>query len=437
MTVQGCSDQPLVLVSADTHIGPRLKDLRDYCPADFLDDYDSYLDALKQAAKNSPFGWDKEDPQVQAVLRNGQTRGHFDMQARLADMDADGVAAEVIFHGSQNGQPVPFADTDFFGSLTRRDSTQVSARKRELEAVGIRMYNRWLADVCSIEPERHVGLAHLPIWDIDSTLAEVAWAREAGLRGINFPAPRTGVVEYDRPDWEPFWSVCEDLGMALTTHAGAGNSWAPVGPHSSAVVLLETAGGWMSRRGVHWMIFSGVFYRHQKLRMVLTEQPGSWWTSYLAELDMVYRSAPARRVREVIPELPSEACRRSLYVGASFIAPFEAFDAERDGYADRLLWGSDYPHVEGTWQAMPEIDTPTTHLALRHALAGRSADTIRAITGENAVGVYGLNLDALRTVAARINAPTLEEISVPLNTSALPEGVREYSLAFRDAAAWV
>ena len=193
----------------------------------------------------------------------------------------------------------------------------------------------------------------------------------------------------------------------------------------------------MSRRGVHWMIFSGVFHRHQKLRMVLTEQPGSWWTDYLAELDMVYRSAPARRVREVVPELPSEACQRSLYVGASFIAPFEARDAERDGYADRLLWGSDYPHVEGTWQAMPDSESPTTHLALRHALAGRSADTIRAITGENAARVYGLDLDALHEVAARINAPTVAEVGVPLDIGDIPEGVREYSLAFRDADTWV
>ena len=193
----------------------------------------------------------------------------------------------------------------------------------------------------------------------------------------------------------------------------------------------------MSRRGVHWMIFSGVFFRHPRLRMVLTEQPGSWWSAYLAELDMVYRSAPARRVREVIPELPSEACRRSLYVGASFIAPFEALDAEREGYADRLLWGSDYPHVEGTWQALPDSDSPTTHLALRHALAGRSADTIRAITGENAVRVYGLDMAALRKVAARINAPTVTEISAALDISDVPDGVREYSLAFRDADAWV
>jgi predicted TIM-barrel fold metal-dependent hydrolase len=183
------------------------------------------------------------------------------------------------------------------------------------------------------------------------------------------------------------------------------------------------------------MLFSGVFFRHRRLRMVLTEQPGSWWNSYLTELDMVYRSAPARRLRQTVPELPSEACRRSLYVGASFTAPFEALEAERDGYADRLLWGSDYPHVEGTWQLLP--GTATTHLALRHAFAGRTRATIRAIAGENAAGVYGFDLAALRRVADRINAPTTREVSRPLLEVEVPEGLRDYSLAFRGDATWV
>jgi len=74
---------------------------------------------------------------------------------------------------------------------------------------------------------------------------------------------------------------------------------------------------------------------------------------------------------------------------------------------------------------------------LRHALAGRTAETITAIAGENAVRVYGLDLDALRAVAGRINAPTVDEVSVPLSASEIPDGVREYSMAFRDDAAWV
>jgi hypothetical protein len=102
----------------------------------------------------------------------------------------------------------------------------------------------------------------------------------------------------------------------------------------------------------------------------------------------------------------------------------------------RAQEGSDQPLVlvSADTHIGPRI---TTHLALRHALAGRSADTIRAITGENAARVYGLNLDALHKVAARINAPTVAEVSVPLDISDIPDGVREYSLAFRDADTWV
>ena len=42
---------PLVIVSCDTHIGPRLgEDLRPYCPAELLDDFDAYAGELEQAA---------------------------------------------------------------------------------------------------------------------------------------------------------------------------------------------------------------------------------------------------------------------------------------------------------------------------------------------------------------------------------------------------
>ena len=40
--------------------------------------------------------------------RTSAPTGHFDMHARLRDMDRDGIAAEVIFHGSQNFEPIPF-----------------------------------------------------------------------------------------------------------------------------------------------------------------------------------------------------------------------------------------------------------------------------------------------------------------------------------------
>ena len=151
--------------------------------------------------------------------RNRWTAGHHDGAARRADLDAEGIAAEVIFHGSQNDQPVPF-QTSMLGAPDDPD----------LAAAGIHMYNRWLADLCAQAPARHAGLAHLPLWDLDRSVEELRWAHDVGLKGINFPAPRPWLPPYNDPLWEPLWAEAEALGMPLTTHSGAGDPSVQRGP---------------------------------------------------------------------------------------------------------------------------------------------------------------------------------------------------------------
>src|SRR5436190_1396104 len=129
------NDAPVIVVSSDCHIGPRLvADLRPYCPSAHLDDFDGFV---------------------------AQT------QALRADI-----------------------------------------------------YNQWLADFCALAPARRVGLAQLPLWDIDAAISEVEWAHAHGLRGINFPAPRPGVPMYNDRAWERFWAVCAERHMTLTCHSG-------------------------------------------------------------------------------------------------------------------------------------------------------------------------------------------------------------------------
>jgi hypothetical protein len=85
------------------------------------------------------------------------------------------------------------------------------------------------------------------------------------------------------------------------------------------------------------------------------------------------------------------------------------------------LWGSDYPHQEGTW--------PNTRLAMRNTFAGIPEPEVRRILGENALSAYHLDGDALRAVADRIG-PTPEEIDKPVDPSELPayrgQAFREY-----------
>jgi predicted TIM-barrel fold metal-dependent hydrolase len=416
----------LVIVSSDCHIGPRLvEDLRPYCPRDLLDAFDEYV----AASDRSEGRYVSEDDVGHGALwqmRNQLTAGHHDPVARRRDLDFDGVAAEVIFHGSQNNQPIPF-----------QDSMLGAPDDPELTEAGIRIYNRWLADLCAGDPHRHVGLAHLPLWDLEAAIEELRWARDAGLRGVNFPAQRPWILPYNDRAWEPFWAAAADLDMPLTTHSGAGDPAVFTGPEVVALVSTES-GGWFSRRAVHLLIFAGVFERHPNLRLVLTEQPGEWWPYTCVELDSVHMTTTQGNgaLLEQVPRRPSEYMHRNVYIGASFLSRAEASAAVRDGYADRIMWGSDYPHVESTFQYPGTDDfagqTSIGRLALRFTFAGLPEDDVRAMLGLNAAKVFDLDVDALGSVARRIHAPSFEDVSDPLEE--VPTGAS--ALAFRTYGPW-
>jgi predicted TIM-barrel fold metal-dependent hydrolase len=423
---------PRIVVSVDTHIGPRLReDLRPYCPSRHLEAFDEFCAAheaaLRDASKRvAPSFTDREQH-----LRNLATEGHFDSAARLRDMDYDGVAAEVIFHASQNGQAVPFLPPGV--SPSGNSTMGVDSIDLGMAAVGQRIYNHWLADFVAQAPARRVGLAAVPYWDIEAATAEVEWAAAAGLGGVNFPAMRDGVTPYDLPDWDPFWSACAAHRMPLANHAGAGDGRQWQGLHAAAMMALE-AGGWLSRRAIHFMIFSGVFERHPDLRVVATEQPGTWWTPTAVEYDSLYLKWPADSdFRRAVPKSPSEYMDRNIYLGASFMSPVEAADSVATGYWPRVLWGSDYPHSEGTFQVPHTPDEPSqTKLALRHAFHDTPSEATAAMIGGNAIEAYNLDRGELEAVARRIQAPSLDELSRPIDEVPYQHGF----MTFRTRGPW-
>ncbi len=427
-----------MIVSCDTHIGPRLdEDLRPYCPKDLLDEFDRYAATLREkraaaaaARERVAFGGKNMGADWGVRTANLETRGHYDMDARLADLDADGVAAEVMFHDSQNGEPIPF-QTD---TLLMRSAG--IDQDFDLLRAGQHIYNQWLADACTIESERHIGLMHLPMWDIDAAIEELTWARSVGLKGVNFPTPKPFLQPYNSPAWDPFFSAVEDLGVTLCNHGGAGASG---GSFPGAMSIAKYEISMMARIcPMDQLVFGGVFERHPKVRLVLTESPGTWWNFVLQEMDSIYLTdtrsyGPSEKAR--VPRLPSEYAREQVFIGASFHARFEAEDAIANGYADRVIWGSDYPHFEGTYQrdATGPNGEPMTWAALRFHYAGLPADLVGQFLGGNAMHAYDLDYDALTAVAARINAPTYED----LNSAKVEERpANSGHLAFRSFGFW-
>jgi predicted TIM-barrel fold metal-dependent hydrolase len=429
---------PYVVVSSDTHIGPRLvEDLRPYCPKDLFDEFDAYANELQKrrvaaaAAKGRvSFGGKEMGKDWGVRLDNLQTPGHFNMHARLHDLDSDGVAAEVLFHDSQNGEPIPF-QTD---TLLMRSANVT--QDFDLLRAGQRIYNQWLADACSIEPERHIGLMHLPMWDIDAAIEELQWAHSVGLKGVNFPTPKVFLEPYNSPAWNRFFSACEDLNVTLCNHGGAGASG---GSYPGAMSIAKFEISMMARIcPMDQLVYGGVFESHPRLKLVLTESPGTWWSFVLKEMDSIYLTdtrsyGPTERER--VPRLPSEYAAEQVFIGASFHARFEAEDAIANGYADRVIWGSDYPHFEGTYQydaTGPNGET-MTWASWRFHYAGLLDEQVRAFLGGNAMAAYDLDVDALTNVAARINAPTYEGLnSAPV--SERPPGSGH--LAFRSFGFW-
>lgn len=420
-TEQPAHDDPVVIVSSDTHIGPRLReDLRPYCEASLLDAFDEFAADIEahRAAVYAKVPGRAETSQG----RNRTTAGHHDPEARRRDLDHDGVAAEIIFHGSQNEEPLPWGTFVVFLPPSG-DLANVAA--------GRRIYNRWLADFCATDPVRHVGLMQLPMWDLDASLAELHRMADAGLRGVNFPAPSAALTPYNDRAWEPFFAACAERGLPLTTHAGAGDPAQWTGRETFALMTVES-GGWFSRRAMHQLIFGGVFERHPGLQLVLTEQPGDWWSYTLRELDSVWRAHRAS-LGDQVPRPPSEYAHEHVTLGASFLANYEAHDAVEHHYAANVLWGSDYPHAEGTWQnpASPD-DESIGKLSMRATFAGVAPEHLRAMAGLNACRVYGLDAAALAGVAARIGAPTVDELTRPLD--AVPAGGSPF--AFRTFGPW-
>ena len=107
---------------------------------------------------------------------------------------------------------------------------------------------------------------------------------------------------------------------------------------------------------------------------------------------------------------PSEYWARQCHIGSSFIRPPEVGLRHQVG-VDRIMWGSDYPHKEGSF--------PFTRAHLRASFAGVDPAEVAAMLGGNAADVYGFDVEALRLLADKVG-PTVAEVDDPLPLASLP-----------------
>src|SRR5262249_46454516 len=142
-------------------------------------------------------------------------RGAYDFKARLGWLDERGISQQVLFPNT----------TTSFGGV--RLFTEIE--DNELRTACVSIYNDGMAEIQRESGQTLLPLAVVPWWNLDETVKEIRRARsELGLRGITMPdnPHNFGLPSLDKPEWEPFWSACEDLGVAIAFHIGSG-SFAP------------------------------------------------------------------------------------------------------------------------------------------------------------------------------------------------------------------
>lgn len=313
--------------------------------------------------------------------------GAWDSGQRVQVLDADGVAAEVLFPDGITEMNSP----PFGAGLSLR----CWGVDPELQWAGARAHNRWLAEFCAEVPARRAGIASIPVlYDIDEACREIRLARERGLRGILIPAMWGDFPAYHHPRYEPVWALCQDLGMPVHTHSGPAPDFEDL-PGMMGIYLMEFV--WWAARPLWFLIFGGVFERFPRLKFVVTEVSEFHLPALLELMDVrastKHTSGKLGNFRKHLRLEPRQYFERNCWIGASLLDPLGVSRRHQVGIS-RMMWGTDYPHPEGLW--------PNTRQKLLECFRGVPEAELEPLFGANAVSVYDLDAAALRAVADRI-----------------------------------
>jgi predicted TIM-barrel fold metal-dependent hydrolase len=153
---------------------------------------------------------------------------------------------------------------------------------------------------------------------------------------------------------------------------------------------------WAVVRPLTFFIWGGVFERHPKLRVVITEATTTWAQGFQEHLDERYVdwhvTAKLGDYRSHLTMKPSEYFQRNVRVG-TFFARREAERRYGVGVGC-MMWGSDYPHPEGTW--------PYTRERMVETFRGMPDGEVVAMLGGTAAELYGFEVAKLAALVERI-----------------------------------
>ena len=259
----------------------------------------------------------------------------------------------------------------------------------ELGNAYARAYNDWLYDFQAADRSRIVTACHLHLKDPDEALRELRRNLKRGFKAVFLPPERPLGKPLVHPDFAPIWRELEEAGVPAVLHvvvrlrrlarqAGALADWYDPGqaPRLFSFGLGATL---QIIPAVCALVIDGLFDRFPRLKLLCVEAGAGWAAYVMDRLDEKYEhfgfASPLELGR------PSEYFRRNLWFCAEPQERTIGAMLELVG-EDRIVWGSDYPHVDSHSEAASQI---------RASVAGLSEARQRRLLGENARALFQLD----------------------------------------------
>jgi predicted TIM-barrel fold metal-dependent hydrolase len=292
-------------------------------------------------------------------------RGAWDIAARIADMDLNGVYASLCFPSFLPG---------FTGQRLQL------GKDPALALASVRAWNDFmLEEWVGHDPARMIPLQLPYLLDPEVAAAEIRRNAARGFRAVTFSeAPhQLGLPSLHSGHWDPVMAACEETGTAVCLHVGSSGTSPATSPDAPSDTIGVLFFGYAMFAAVDWL-YSRIPVRFPDLKIVLSEGGIGWVAGLLDRLEHVRKYDSMYGTWNDVELSPADTFRRNFWVCA--IDDPSAF-LQRDVIGvGNILVESDYPHADSTW--------PHTQEKLAVQLRGLAEAEVERVTWRNASEVF-------------------------------------------------
>jgi predicted TIM-barrel fold metal-dependent hydrolase len=241
-------------------------------------------------------------------------------------------------------------------------------------------FNEWMHDDWTFNyRDRIYAAPYVCLQDPDRAVAEVEWALDHGAHVVVMRAGPVRGPGFSRSPgdelYDPMWARIAEAGIVAAYHSGdAGygryaDEWGNGGDFQAFrndPFRTVTGGHRPIYDTVAALVCHGVIARHPNLRIATIESGSDWVPLLLRALKKSYGQVPGAYASD-----PVQQVRDHVWVSPYYEDDLPELRDELG--ANRMIFGSDYPHAEGLADPLAFVDD----------LPGFSDDEIRLVMREN------------------------------------------------------